>query len=296
MPRMGAEPNASRQSLPPAGTVMGGRYRLTRLIAAGGMGAVYEAEDQREQRIVALKLLHRELTSDREIRRRFRRESSVLLALDHPSVVRVLDIGTDDDELLFSVMELLAGETLHDRLEREGAFDARALLLILDGMAEGLGAAHDHGVIHGDLKPANVFLVGDDSAPSPVKLLDFGLSKVLGLERLTRTGELIGTPAYMAPELLTGKGELDERIDTYALGVILYQCLAGRPPFVGKVPGKLMMDVVMSEVPSLRELAPGVPEDVAAVVAQAMSRPRDGRFASARALARAYRSALEENG
>jgi serine/threonine-protein kinase len=292
---MGAEPNASRLSLPPAGTVMGGRYRLTRLIAAGGMGAVYEAQDQAQQRTVALKLLHRELTSDREIRRRFRRESSVLLALDHPSVVRVLDIGENDDELLFSVMELLSGETLHERLERDGAFDPRALLVILDSMAEGLGAAHEHGVIHGDLKPANVFLVNDASAASPVKLLDFGLSKVLGLERLTRTGELTGTPAYMAPELLTGKGELDERIDTYALGVILYQCLAGRPPFVGKVPGKLMMDVVMGEAPSLRELAPNVPEDVAAVIGQAMSRPREGRFGSARALARAYRAALEES-
>src|SRR5690606_34341883 len=111
------------------------------------------------------------------------------------------------------------------------------------------------GVIHGDLKPANIFLLADPRE-TPVKLLDFGLSKVLGLERLTRTGELIGTPAYMAPELLTGKGELDERIDTYALGVILYQCLAGRAPFRGDIPGKLMMDIVMGEVPSLRALAP----------------------------------------
>src|SRR5690606_11084907 len=108
-----------------------------------------------------------------------------------------------------------------------------------------------------------------------------GLSKVLGLERVTQTGDLNGTPAYMAPELLTGKGELDERIDTYAFGVILYQCLAGRPPFEGKIPGKLMMDIVMGQAPPLTELAPSVPESVAAVVAQAMSRQRQGRFASA---------------
>ncbi|RZO48823.1 MAG: serine/threonine protein kinase [Sandaracinaceae bacterium] len=290
---MGAEADPSRQSLPPAGTVMGGRYRLTRLIAAGGMGAVFEAEDEEAGRQVALKLLHPELTSERDVRRRFRRESSVLLALDHPSIVRLLDVGASDDELLFSVMELLDGETLYERLEASGAMSARALLPIVDGMAEGLAAAHEHGVIHGDLKPANVFLLRDAAeAASPVKLLDFGLSKVLGLERLTRTGELIGTPAYMAPELLTGKGEPDARIDTYALGVILYQCLSGRVPFEGKVPGKLMMDIVMGDHPPLAELAPALPPDVPLVVSQAMSRQPTRRFGSAIALARAFRAAV----
>ena len=290
---MGAEADPSRQSLPPAGTVMGGRYRLTRLIAAGGMGAVFEAEDEEAGLQVALKLLHPELTSERDVRRRFRRESSVLLALDHPSIVRLLDVGASDDELLFSVMELLDGETLYERLEASGAMSARALLPIVDGMAEGLAAAHEHGVIHGDLKPANVFLLRDAAeAASPVKLLDFGLSKVLGLERLTRTGELIGTPAYMAPELLTGKGEPDARIDTYALGVILYQCLSGRVPFEGKVPGKLMMDIVMGDHPPLAELAPALPPDVPLVVSQAMSRQPTRRFGSAIALARAFRAAV----
>ena len=282
---MGAEADPSRQSLPPAGTVMGGRYRLTRLIAAGGMGAVFEAEDEEAGRQVALKLLHPELTSERDVRRRFRRESSVLLALDHPSIVRLLDVGASDDELLFSVMELLDGETLYERLEASGAMSPHALLPIVDGMAEGLAAAHEHGVIHGDLKPANVFLLRDAAeAASPVKLL--------GLERLTRTGELIGTPAYMAPELLTGKGEPDARIDTYALGVILYQCLSGRVPFEGKVPGKLMMDIVMGDHPPLAELAPALPPDVPLVVSQAMSRQPTRRFGSAIALARAFRAAI----
>ena len=207
--------------------------------------------------------------------------------------MRLLDVGASDDELLFSVMELLDGETLYERLEASGAMSARALLPIVDGMAEGLAAAHEHGVIHGDLKPANVFLLRDAAeAASPVKLLDFGLSKVLGLERLTRTGELIGTPAYMAPELLTGKGEPDARIDTYALGVILYQCLSGRVPFEGKVPGKLMMDIVMGDHPPLAELAPALPPDVPLVVSQAMSRQPTRRFGSAIALARAFRAAV----
>lgn len=284
---MAARPNARRQSLPPPGTVMSGRYRLTRLIATGGMGAVYQAVDQKDGRDVALKLLHPDLTEERDVRRRFRRESSVLRALDHPSIVRIFDVGTDDEELLFTVIELLVGETLLERLEREGPLDVSALAPIVQGIASGLGAAHAHGVIHGDLKPANVFLVNEPEG-QVVKLLDFGLSKVLGLERLTQTGELIGTPAYMAPELLTGKGELDERIDTYALGVILYQCLAGRPPFEGKVPGKLMMDIVMSTAPALRDLNPSVPEDVASVIAQAMSKERGDRFGNAEALARAF--------
>jgi len=268
--------------------MMGERYRLTRLVAEGGMGAVFEAVDTQESRTVALKLLHPELTADRDVRRRFRRESSVLMALDHPCVVDVLDVGTSDDELLFSVMELLDGETLLELVAREGSLSTEALLPIVEGIADGLGAAHDHGVIHGDLKPANVFLVGEGRA---VKLLDFGLSKVLGLERLTRTGELIGTPAYMAPELLTGKGDLDERIDTYAFGVMIYQCLAGAPPFTADVPGKLMMDIVMGNATSLGEVVPGVSDSMSAVVMTAMSRQRERRFHTARALARAYRDA-----
>ncbi len=287
---MGARPNARRQSLPPTGAVMSGRYRLARLIASGGMGAVYEAEDEKEKRRVALKLLHPELTEDRDVRRRFRRESSVLRALDHPGIVRIFDVGAEDEELFFTVMELLVGETLQERIERSAPLDPAALGPIVEGIASALSAAHAHGVIHGDLKPANVFLLATHEG-SPVKLLDFGLSKVLGLERLTQTGELIGTPAYMAPELLTGKGELDERIDTYAFGVILYQCLAGHPPFEGNVPGKLMMDIVMGSAPPLRERNPAVPEDVAVVVAQAMSRQREARFENAEALARAFLTA-----
>jgi len=277
-----------RASLPPPGTVMGGRYRLERLLAEGGMGAVYEATDTEGEVKVALKLLHPELTQERDVRRRFRREASVLKALDHPCVVDVLDVGTSDHELLYSVMELLEGETLAQLVTREGALSPQELLPIVEGIADGLGAAHEHGVIHGDLKPANVFL---EAPARHVKILDFGLSKVLGLERLTRTGELIGTPAYMAPELLTGKGELDERIDTYAFGVMIYQCLAGEAPFTGSNPGKLMMDIVMGEVTPLAQAAPGVSDTMSAVVMTAMSRQRERRFHSARALVRAFRDA-----
>jgi serine/threonine protein kinase len=276
------EPRARRQSLPPSGSLVAGRYFLVRRLADGGMGAVYEAEDKSSSTKVALKLLRPELTSDADVRRRFRRESSILQALDHPSIVKIFDVGEAQENLLFMVMELLEGETLAERLVNEPTMDPARILPILDGVCAGLSAAHTRGVIHGDLKPANVFLLPD----ATVKLLDFGLSKVLGLERLTRTGEVIGTPAYMAPELLTGKGDLDERIDTYALGVILYQMLAGRPPYESKVPGKLMMDIVMGEAPE-----PSAPPAIVKVVMRAMNRTRQARFVSAAELASAFREA-----
>jgi serine/threonine protein kinase len=250
------------------------------------MGVVFEAVDEEAGHPVAIKVLHPELSPDAAVRRRFRRESQVLRNLDHPSIVRQHDVGEDGHGRLYLVMELLAGETLRARFEREAPLSARALLPFVEGIAAGLSAAHAQGFIHGDLTPANVFLTPDGG----VKLLDFGLSKVLGLERLTRTGEVIGTPAYLAPELLTGKGDVDQRIDTYALGVLLYQGLAGRPPFVGRHPGKLMMDVVMGDAPRLTDLV-AVPAAVASVVARAMHRKASERFGSAAALLEAFREA-----
>ncbi|MGE0790462.1 MAG: serine/threonine-protein kinase [Sandaracinaceae bacterium] len=281
-----------RASLPPVGSILSGRYRLERLIASGGMGAVFEAVDLEGEGSVALKILHPVLTSDRDVRRRFRRESSVLIALSHPNIVRVLGIGAEEDEVLFSVMELLHGKTLAEHLGGR-AQPARELRGLVQGIADGLMAAHAHGVIHGDLKPANVFLCDAQEGAAAVRLLDFGLSKVLGLERLTRTGELIGTPSYMAPELLTGRGEPDERIDLYAFGVMLYEALSGRRAYADKVPGKLMMDIVMGRAVPLRDLVPGLSEPIAAVVARAMSPDREARYASAAELAHAFANALE---
>jgi serine/threonine-protein kinase len=285
---MGRAASEPEESLLPEGTRLGGRYRLERALGTGGMGTVYAARDESTAQRVALKLLHPALAEDRDLRRRFRREASVLRALEHPRIVRVLDLGEDDQGRLFTVMELVEGETLLARIER-APLDAASLAPIVLAVAEGLEAVHAHGVLHGDLTPGNVLLT--QGATGPVKLLDFGLSKVLGLERLTRTGELVGTPAYMAPELFTGRGELDARIDTYALGVVSYHALAGRPPFRGKVPGALMMDIVMGHAPPLRELVPAVSEPVAAVVARAMSRAPEARFASASTLAAAFADA-----
>ena len=281
-----------RPRIPKPGSLFAGRYQLGRKLAAGGMGAVFEAHDQRRDRAVALKMLHPELCLDREMHRRFRRESSVLEALDHPSVVRVLGSGSDERGLLYTVMELLEGETLHARIHRPPRLRVDELARITEGICGGLDAAHEHGVLHGDLKPANVFLLDAPASGTRVKLVDFGTSKIHGLERLTRTGEIIGTPVYMAPELLTGTGEVDERIDIYALGVLLYEALAGQPPFMERNPGRLMYQIVAGDAPPLREARPEVSEGVAAVVARAMAPKAADRYRSARALAQDLRAAV----
>lgn len=273
--------------------VLRDRYELVREIGSGAMGAVYEASDRASGQRVAVKVLRAELASEPSLRRRFRRESSILRSLEHPGVVRILDAGEDDDEGAFTVMELLGGDTLETRLARDGAMsldDARPVLL---GVASALEAIHAHGVVHGDLKPANVFLTSD--APF-AKLVDFGLSKVEGLDRLTRTGELAGTPVYMAPELFTGEGgrEPDARLDLYALGVLAYQTLSGALPFdTRKHPGQLMFDVAMGKVVPLASRVPSLSEDVVRAVEHAMSPRREQRPESASDLLAEWRSSFD---
>ena len=282
-------------ALPQPGAMLDGRYRITRALASGAMGAVYEAIDERDQSAVAVKVLKPDYHSDPSIRRRFRRESSILAAIAHPGVVRTLDVGTDESDRSYTVMELLRGETLEALLLRERALAPLALGAIVRGIADALGAVHSHGVIHGDLKPANVFLLATPAGATQVKLVDFGLSKIEGLERLTRTGELTGTPAYMAPELLTGAGELDSRIDVYALGVCAYQSLAGRLPFqLNKHPGALMFDIVMGKGIPLSEARPELSPLVVASVARAMAPKREERWQDAPSFAADLERAIRD--
>ena len=275
-------------SLPELGVVLGDRFRLDEKLAAGGMGAVYRAEDQMMLRPVAVKVLLPALLDDADIRRRVRRESSILAALDHPGVVKTLALGTDDAGRSWTAMELLTGGTLKEAIDREGRIGPVALVPIVEGICGALAAVHDHGVVHGDLKPNNIFLTPE--APG-VKLVDFGLSKIAGLDRLTKTGEVIGTPAYMAPELLTGESEPDGRVDTYGLGIVMYEALTGAQPFAEKNPGKLMFDIVMGKKIPLSEAAPDVPPKVVAVVDRAMAAKRDERYGSPGELADAFRAA-----
>ncbi|MBX7192997.1 MAG: serine/threonine protein kinase [Sandaracinaceae bacterium] len=272
--------------------VLRDRYELVREMASGAMGAVYEAIDRTTGTRVAVKMLRPELAAEASLRRRFRRESSILRSLEHPAVVRVLDAGEDSDDRAFTVMELLDGETLETKLARDGAMPVAEAATLLLALAGALEAIHARGVVHGDLKPANVFLT---ATPPHVKLVDFGLSKVEGLDRLTRTGELAGTPVYMAPELFTGEGgrEPDARLDVYALGVLAYQMLAGALPFdTRKHPGQLMFDVAMGKVVPLGSRRPELAPPVLDAIAHAMAPRRENRPASASELAREWQRAF----
>jgi serine/threonine-protein kinase len=267
------------------GTILATRYLLVAEIARGAMGDVFEAVDQLDGSKAAVKVLRAEYLADDSMRRRFRREGAILKALNHPAIVRLLELGIHEDGRVFLVTEYVEGETLATRLLR-GPVSITEADALVDALCDGLGAVHDHGVLHGDLKPANV-VWHEGGEP---RLVDFGASKILGLDRLTATGELSGTPAYMAPEVLTGKVEVDQRIDVYGLGVVLYEALSARRPFRDSHLGRLVMQIDAGDCLPLDAVAE-VPTAIAEVVARAMHRNKDQRIASMPEVKAAWREA-----
>ena len=249
------------------GSALAGRYELVAEVARGAMGDVYEAVDREDGSKVAVKVLRAEYLSDSSMRRRFRREGAVLKALDHPAVVRLFELGVDPNGVVFLVTEYVEGRTLAERL-LEGPLRIDEADALIGALCGGLGAAHEHGVLHGDLKPANVVWPNEGSGDVP-RLLDFGASKILGLDRLTATGEVSGTPAYMAPEVLTGKTDVAQRIDVYGIGVLLYESLSATPPFEDGHIGRLLMKIDAGDCLPLDAVAE-VPAPVANVVGRAM--------------------------
>jgi eukaryotic-like serine/threonine-protein kinase len=279
------------RAAPIPGQVIGGRFRIERELGVGGMGAVYAARDQVTGARVALKLMREELTGDERAIERFRREGAALAAIDHPAVVGVREVGELDDGTLFLAMELLEGETLAARLERSGRIGPEELLPIVIGLCEGLSAAHAGGVIHRDLKPSNVHLPEPGSSVAAVKLVDFGVARVRGFSKVTSSGLAVGTVRYMAPEQLAG-GAVDERADIYALGLIIYEALAGEHPFERTAKDDAVGAVLVGRVTPLSSLRPDLPPAITSVVHRAMSRVAVDRFASATELARAFQNAV----
>ena len=269
------------------GTTLADRYELVAEVARGAMGDVFEALDRVEGSKVAVKVLRAEYLADESMRRRFRREGAVLKALDHPAVVRLLELGIEDDGVVFLVTEYVDGETLAERLSK-GALSIGEADALVDALCDGLGAVHRHGVLHGDLKPANVIWPGEGGP----RLVDFGASKILGLDRLTATGEISGTPAYMAPEVLTGKADVDQRIDVYGLGVVLYEALSATPPFQDSHVGRLMMKIDAGDTLPIDAVA-DVPNAIARVVDRAMHRHQDDRYTDMMELKTAWRRARQ---
>jgi serine/threonine-protein kinase len=272
------------------GTVLVGRYRLDAVLGAGAMAEVFRATDTLAGRSVAVKILRGQTANSREAVARLKREGEVLGALRHPAIVAV-EAAYELDGGVFLVMELLEGETLGARMKR-GVMTPMELAPVVAGVAAGLAAAHAQNVVHRDLKPDNIFLVPDAQSGREgairVKLLDFGISKVWYGEKLTQTGQVLGTPRYMSPEQLGAERDVDPRIDVYALGVILYEALAGTPPFLATTPTDLIVAILHGKVAPLRSVRPELSPAIEAVVMRAMARARDARFGSARELADAF--------
>jgi eukaryotic-like serine/threonine-protein kinase len=253
------------------------------------MGDVVEAYDRRLSRRVALKRLRADL-DDPKARDRFVREVISGAGVAHPNVVTVYDVG-DSDGRPYYVMELVEGETLADKIQREGPIPPAEACRIIIAVLEGLAAAHAKGLVHRDVKPGNVLLANDGS----VKLADFGIAKAVSDAAfdLTAPGEVIGTPTYLAPEQTRG-GEVGPRSDVYAAGVVLYEMLAGAPPFKADSPVATALAHRESPVPPLRERAPGVPATLAAVVDRALAKDPDERFPDAAAMCAALESDTNE--
>jgi tetratricopeptide (TPR) repeat protein len=259
-----------------------GRYTLHDEIGRGGMGVVYRAWDGMLQKFVALKVLLSGEHSTSEQVERFLREARAASKLDHANLVKVYDLGWTDDRAYFT-MELVDGPTLQEVLEARGALPLNETLRIGAAISRALAAAHDQGLVHRDVKPANVLLQVDGT---PL-LADFGLAADLSEDtgKLTRTGQVIGTPTYMAPEQVTGEHKASPRTDQYGLGAVLFECLAGEPPYTGEEAMVVLQDIVIGPPPSLRERRPTVPKNVTLVIETAMARDPRQRYPDARALA-----------
>jgi serine/threonine-protein kinase len=216
------------------GTVLEGAYRITRLIGQGGMGAVYEAIQLRLNKRVAVKLMARQLTANKDALARFHREAAITSRLGHPNLVNVIDFGASEDGEPYLVMEYLDGEDLDHRLGRLGPVQIDFAVHITKQTASALGAAHAQGIVHRDLKPANIFLVNVPGEIEFVKVLDFGISKVKAAGvRLTKAAVALGTPIYMSPEQAAGRtDEIDHPTDQWSLACITWEMLCGHTPFV----------------------------------------------------------------
>jgi len=279
--------------------VIAGRYRLDSPIGDGAMGAVWRAEDQVLKRQVAIKFLFVKGSRDPQgMVDQFLREARIAASVQHRNVIHTVDFGTVDDFQPFMVMELLNGESLGDRMAREPPLSPEQLIHIISLTLRGLSAVHDAGIVHRDLKPHNVFLQRDADAVYP-KILDFGISRSLngGQDRpsaiATAEGLIVGTPDYMSPEQARGELNVDRRADIYSMGAILFEGLTGRLPFIAETIGDLIVQIVTTEPPRVIDVAPMVPKPLSDLVAQAMSRSREHRFADARALRRALLAAAE---
>src|SRR5579885_3279722 len=267
---------------------MVGAYRVEAPIGHGGMGSVYLARHVRLGRKAALKVLRPELADDPGFRERFIRESELAASIDHPNVIPVYD-ADERDGSLYIAMKLVEGSDLKAILTTGGPLDPQAANSLIGHVAAGLDAAHSAGLVHRDVKPANILI---ERSTGQVYVSDFGVAKRIDRTGMTRAGSFLGTVDYCAPEQIEGK-EVDGRADVYALGCVLYHCLTGQPPFVKDSEMAVIAAHIADPPPAVTTLRPDLPASLDGVVAVAMAKHPGVRFATCRALAEASRQACQ---
>ncbi|PIE19233.1 MAG: hypothetical protein CSA66_02800, partial [Proteobacteria bacterium] len=278
------------------GMTVQGRYRLDELLGKGGYGAVYRAKHLKMGNDVALKVLHASHSQSEEIVKRFELEAQRSCTLRHPNTIRVFDFGRADNGQLFLAMEFLAGAPLSAELKHGRKMAPSRVVYIISQVLRALAEAHAVGLVHRDLKPDNIFLTQIGNEEDFVKVLDFGIAKVVnsGGTGLTLTGAVIGTPKYMSPEQCYGR-DVDHRSDLYAVGCIMYHMLAGRPPFLADEPMAYLLQHAHEAPPDVRELAGAdhpIPTGLAELITKLLSKEPSARFESAEATLAALQTCL----
>ena len=283
-----------QKSDPWAGRLIAGRFQIIRKIGSGGMGEVFVAEQQPMGRRVALKVLRSSLSDDAQHVERFKREAQAASRLTHPNTITVHDFGQGQDGTVFLAMEMLEGQTLAEVIESGGALEPARVVRIMSQVCGSLGEAHEQGMVHRDLKPENIFLANRAGKTDFVKVLDFGIVKVLQddaggkLQTLTQAGAIFGTPQYMSPEQIKG-GDVDARSDIYALGIIVYQMLSGHLPFAASTAVEMLTKHLSEQPPPMTVRSADLKADLAtmsrleSVALRALAKNRDGRQSSAKA-------------
>lgn len=264
-----------------SGTIFSGKYKIIEKLGKGGMGTVYKAEDTKLKRTVALKFLAPTLTGDSEARERFIHEAQAASALDHPNICTVHEIDETEDGEMYISMAFYKGESLKERVKRT-PLELEEMIDIAIQVAEGLAKAHEQGIIHRDVKSANIMITEEGL----VKIVDFGLAKLSGLTRITKLGTAMGTIDYMSPEQARGE-EVDERTDVWSLGVILYEMTSGLLPFRGAREQAVVYSILNEDPAPVRGLARSIPLELERIMRTALSKNHAKRFASAKEMAQA---------
>ena len=255
---------------PLLGSVLAATYRINRRLAEGGMGRVYEAEHVRLPRRFAVKVIHARYATHEDALLRFEREARAAASIASDHVLSVIDAPRLPDGRPTIVSELLDGEDLHRRIRRVGRLGIAESIALGRQLCLGLSAAHAHGVIHRDIKPSNLFLTARAAGETTLKILDFGVSKIVDSPSITLNGAIVGTPAYMAPEQAIGSSSTDARADVYGAGAVLYRMLTGTAPHAGDNPDDVLRKIVASKPTALRRLVVHIPRKLEAAIEASM--------------------------